>query len=107
MESSSDKMNSLRRAIVNASVSASEGHIPSALSILDILWVLYYRILNITPDNFQDPNRDHFVLSKGHASLGLYVVLIEKGFFSSDEMRRFARFDSIWVVILTPTKSRG
>lgn len=73
---------------------ANEGHIPAAFSILDILWVLYDRVLNITPKTVNNPNRNRFILSKGHASIGLYVVLAEKGFISQKTLERFGRFGS-------------
>ena len=85
----------LKREIINAILLTGEGHIPSAFSILDILWVLYDKILNINPQNFKDDNRNHFVLSKGHGSLALYAVLSEKNFFGKDELQNFAQFDSI------------
>jgi transketolase len=84
----------LKRMIVHASATAGEGHIPSAFSVLDILWVLYDRILKIDPAHPDKPDRDRFILSKGHASLGLYAVLSEKGFFPSSALETFAKFDS-------------
>jgi len=89
------RLNRLKRQIVLATVTAGEGHIPSALSVLDILWVLYDRVLKYDPTNPNDPNRDCFILSKGHASLGLYVVLAEKGFFPIIELENFGKFGSI------------
>jgi len=74
---------------------AGEGHIPSALSILDILWVLYDRILKVDVSNPKSNTRDRFILSKGHASLGLYAVLAQKGFFPSSELDNFAKFNSL------------
>ena len=65
-----DKMNRLRKRIVELAYKAKEGHIPSALSVLDIIWTLYDSVM--TPD-------DRFILSKGHASLALYAVLEAKG----------------------------
>lgn len=71
-----------------------EGHIPSGLSILDILWVLYDQVLDITPKNIHGLNRDRFILSKGHGSLGLYVVLAEKGFIKPATLNSFVKFNS-------------
>jgi len=84
----------MRRIILEAASAAGEGHVPSALSILDILWVLYDKILQIDPARPEDEERDRFVLSKGHASLGLYAVLARKGFFPEAELKTFGRFDS-------------
>ena len=77
-----------------AATVAGEGHIASAFSILDILGVLYDRVLKIDPQNPWAENRDRFILSKGHASLALYAVLAEKGFFPKAWLGKFAAFDS-------------
>jgi transketolase len=84
----------LREQIIRAASAAGEGHIASAFSILDILWVLYNRIILTDPTRPSNPNRDRFVLSKGHASLGLYGILAARGFFSMDELRSFASHNS-------------
>lgn len=88
-------MKNLKKIIIESAHKSSEGHIASAFSILDILWVLYDNILKIDPLNPKDPKRDRFILSKGHASLGLYAVLAEKGFFAMEELKKFGTFDSI------------
>lgn len=88
-------INRMRRSIVQIAAAAGEGHIPSALSVLDILWVFYERVLKYDSANPNDPERDRFILSKGHASLALYVVLAEKGFFPVSELERFGKFDSL------------
>jgi len=88
------RINSLKRQIVLAASAAGEGHIPSAFSILDILWVLYNRVLRINPQNPQWQERDRFILSKGHGSLALYAVLADKGFFDRSQLDCFAQFDS-------------
>lgn len=85
----------LRQRILEAAAASKEGHVPSAYSILDILWVLYDRILKIDPAHPHEPGRDYFLLSKGHASLGLYAVLAAKGFFPQEELDRFCSFDGI------------
>jgi transketolase len=82
----------LREQIIRAACAAGEGHIPSALSILDILWVLYREILSYDPSQPSDPERDRFVLSKGHASLGIYAILAERGFFPIEELKTFGTF---------------
>jgi transketolase len=60
---------------------AKGGHIGASLSETDILTALFFRTLRLSPENAEDPGRDRFVLSKGHASEGLYAVLAERGFF--------------------------
>ena len=87
-------LKNIRRQIILASAASGEGHIPSAFSVLDILWVLYHQVLRVNPLDPQDPLRDRFVLSKGHASLGLYAVLASKGFFAASELDGFGSFAS-------------
>jgi transketolase len=94
MSETQEKLKYLKRLIIMATLSEREGHIPSAFSILDILWVLYDRIMKINPAFPQDPYRDRFILSKGHGSLALYAVLGEKGFFPINELDTFAKYDS-------------
>ena len=89
------EMKKLREQVIRISAKAQEGHIPSALSILDLLWVLYDRILKVDPLNPTLVDRDRFILSKGQASIGLYVVLAQKGFFSASELENFGKYDSI------------
>lgn len=85
----------LKQIIIKASANSGEGHIPSAFSVLNILWVLYDKVLQIDPKNPRADDRDMFILSKGHASLGLYAVLAEKKFFSLSELENFGKFNSI------------
>ena len=89
------QINRLKKQIIKATVPVEEGHIPSAFSILDILWVLYDQVLHIDPSNPKNDDRDRFILSKGHGALALYAVLAEKGFFPTSELERFATFNSI------------
>ena len=69
-------------------------HDPSAASTLDVHWVLYDRVLNVTPDTADDPERDRLLLSKGHGPASYYAVLAAKGFLSVDALASFGRFDS-------------
>jgi transketolase len=87
-------INYLKREILVAASTSKEGHIASAFSIIDILYVLYYKILNINPEHINDESRDRFILSKGHASLALYVILADRGYFSMDEINRFCFYNS-------------
>ncbi len=88
-------LNHLKTKIIQVCHKSKEGHIPSAFSILDILWTLYDRVLNIQPDRIRDLDRDYFVLSKGHGSLGLYSVLAAKGFITWESFESFGQYDSI------------
>jgi transketolase len=84
----------LKRQIVLAGFTAGEGHIASALSILDILWVLYDQVLRYDSKDPRNDSRDRFILSKGHGSLALYAVLADKGFFPTSALESFASFCS-------------
>jgi transketolase len=88
-------INKLKRRMLKIATKAQEGHIPSAFSILDIVWALYDRVMNITPENFDSEDRDRFILSKGHGCLALYAVLAEKGFITQDDLDSFCKRDSI------------
>ena len=68
---------------------SKSAHIGSALSIADILAVLYNDFLNVDPQNPRAPNRDRFILSKGHAGVAVYAALAEKGFFDPQLMETY------------------
>lgn len=68
---------------------AGAGHIGGEMSAIDILTTLYFRTLRINPKFPHDPNRDRFVLSKGHTACALYVTLAEKGFFPKEDLPTF------------------
>lgn len=84
----------VRRGIVEAVYRAKSGHPGGSLSIADILSVLYFEEMNIDPQNPKMAGRDRFVLSKGHASPGLYSVLANRGFFPVDDLKTFRKTDS-------------
>lgn len=65
-------------------LTGDEKHGPSAYSTIDVLWVLYDRILRVSPDIIDDPRRDRFLLSKGHGPAAYYAVLAAKGFIPMD-----------------------
>ncbi len=76
-------------------LTGDEKHGPSATSTLDVLWVLYDRVLRVDPARPDDPARDRFLLSKGHGPMAYYAVLAAKGFLSPDDLRDFAGSGSI------------
>lgn len=84
----------VRRGIVEAVYRAKSGHPGGSLSIADILSVLYFEEMNIDPKNPKMEGRDRFVLSKGHASPGLYSVLANRGFFPVEDLKTFRKTDS-------------
>ena len=85
----------LRELMIKTMISAGRGHLASALSILEILRVLYDDVLNINPKSFKNRTCDRFILSKGHGCLALYVMLYEKKFFSMEELLSFCSAGSI------------
>lgn len=79
----------IRRRIVETSSKAKIPHLGSCLSCVDIIVYLYWIELNINPKMPEDPNRDRFVLSKGHAAPALFQILAERGFFKKDDLKNF------------------
>ena len=75
-------------------MTGDEKHAVAASSTLNVVWTLYDRILRIDPANPRDPDRDRFLLSKGHGPMAYYTVLAAKGFIPIDLLDGFARFDS-------------
>jgi transketolase len=73
---------------------AGAGHTGGSLSCVDILNVLYNRILNVTSQTFTDPGRDRYIQSKGHSVEALYVVLADQGFFPEEELETFYAYGS-------------
>lgn len=78
-----------RLSILEAIARTKSSHIGSCFSIVDILVILYSGVMNINPKNFDNANRDIFVLSKGHAAVALYAVLAEKGFFDKEKIDHY------------------
>jgi transketolase len=70
-----------------------EKHEASATSTLDVLHVLYERVLRVDPEDLEWWVRDRFLLSKGHGPMAFYAVLARKGFFPREELRRFMTWE--------------
>jgi transketolase len=75
-------------------LTGDEKHAPSAYSTLDVLWVLYDRILRVTPATTEAPDRDRFLLSKGHGPAAYYAVLAAKGFIPAEWLDDLGGWDS-------------
>jgi len=73
---------------------ANTGHTGGTLSSLDILTCLFYGVLHVNPQNPRDPNRDRFVLSKGHSVEGYLAILADLGFFPKQELATYSRAGS-------------
>ncbi|MEU6803943.1 transketolase [Streptomyces neyagawaensis] len=77
-----------------ALMTGAEKHGPAATSTLDALWVLYDRVLRVGPERLDDPERDRFLLSKGHGPMAYYAVLAAKGFLPVEWLPGFGSYDS-------------
>lgn len=87
----------LRKRVLHIIKEAGAGHTGGSLSCLDILCVLYHRILNISPGTAQDPDRDRYIQSKGHSVEALYVVLADRGFFPGSDLATLCKYASPYV----------
>jgi transketolase len=92
-----------RRTILRIIKQARAGHTGGDLSSIDILNVLYNRVLNVSPATFADPNHDRYVQSKGHCVEALYTVLADRGFIPADELDTLCKYGSR--LIGHPTRS--
>ena len=84
----------MRRLVVESVYTAGAGHLGGSLSAAEILVSLYFEVLDINPRRPRDPDRDRFIMSKGHASIGLYTVLAQRGYFPEEELSTFDAVDS-------------
>jgi transketolase len=85
----------LRREIISVLARGGRGHVGTSLSPVEILRVLYDNVLRYDAKNPKWPQRDRFILSKGHGCIALYVLLHEKGFIPDEEMGKFCKYDGI------------
>jgi len=84
----------IRKGVITAVASASSGHPGGSLSITDIMTYLYFVEMKIDPKNPKDPDRDRFVMSKGHCSPALYSTLANRGFFPVEDLTGFRQAGS-------------
>jgi transketolase len=77
-----------------ARMSGDEKHDAASFSTLDVLWTLYDEVLDVAPERVDDPERDRFLLSKGHGPMAYYAVLAAKGFVKPTELDTWLTFDS-------------
>lgn len=90
-----ERSRELRRRVVRVLEGGGRGHIGTSLSLVEMLRVLFDKVLRYDAKNPKWPGRDRFILSKGHGCITLYVLLQEKGFFLEEELGKFCRFDGI------------
>ena len=92
------KVFDLRRDTVDIIVAGKGGHIGGDMSVMEILAALYFRVMNVSPKRADDPDRDRFVLSKGHSMEAYYAVLCAKGFLDLEEVKeKFSKFGSSYI----------
>ncbi len=87
----------LRRRVLEIIKHAGAGHTGGSLSCLDILNVLYNRVLRVSPETFSSPDRDRYIQSKGHSVEALFVVLADRGFFPTEQLETLCRYKSHFV----------
>ena len=90
-----ERSKTLRRLVIDMVEVGRRGHIGSAMSLIEIIRVLYDSFLQFRSEEPNWPERDRFILSKGHGCLALYAVLADKGFFDQSELRLFCKPESI------------
>jgi transketolase len=86
-----------RRSVLRWIKHAGAGHTGGSLSCVDILNVLYNRVLRVSPETFSDPNRDRYIQSKGHSVEALFVVLADRGFFPESDLETLCAYQSDYV----------
>ncbi len=98
----------LRKDALYLSHKCKDGNLQSVFSCLDIVWTLYDKIMNWSPEKAEDDNRDFFIISKGQATLALYPVLIEKRFFKMENVAsEIGQFNSRYCIQTDLTKFQG
>lgn len=90
----SERARRLRQHVVRVSYESQTSHVGTALSCADILAALYFNIMRVDPRNPGWPDRDRFIMSKGHGCAAWYAALAERGFFPVEELRTFRRLGS-------------
>ena len=88
-----------RRDLLRIIYHAGAGHTGGSLSCIDILNVLYNRVLRVSPATMEDPGRDRYIQSKGHSVEALYVVLSDRGFFPFEKLKTLCGYDSPFVAM--------
>ena len=98
MENLKVKAYDLRKDVVDMILAGKGGHIGGDMSVMEILVTLYFKLMNVSPENPQDGDRDRFVLSKGHSVEAYYAVLAARGFLDiQDVIANFSKFGSKYI----------
>ncbi len=85
----------IRKRLLDIVYSSKNGHIGGSLSSVEIETVLYFKIMNISPENIHDSNRDRFILSKGHSVEAYYAILEQAGFIDRELVDTYGSFNSL------------
>lgn len=88
------RTNEVRKGVITSTNEAGSGHPGGSLSCTDILTYLYFEEMNVDPEKPKDPQRDRFVLSKGHAAPALYAVLAQRGYFPVEQLLTLRKLHS-------------
>lgn len=91
------KSYALRQDVLNMIYKAKTGHIGGDFSVLNIILTLYNKHMNVSPEKVNDPDRDRFILSKGHSVEAYYAVLADNGFFPKEDLETFSQFGSNYI----------
>ncbi|WP_251670437.1 MULTISPECIES: transketolase [unclassified Sporosarcina] len=83
-----------RKNVIETVHFAGAGHVGGPMSAIDLMTYLYFEEMNIDPEQPKDPDRDRFVLSKGHSAIGLYAVLAQRGYLPEEELKTFDSLNS-------------
>lgn len=98
MDALTRKSYEVRRDIIEMVYRSKAGHVGGDLSVADILTVLYFKVMNVSPEKADNPDRDRFLLSKGHCADALYCVLGERGYYEVEEaIRSFSQYGSRFI----------
>ena len=89
-----EKAKKIRHSIIETTLKAGGAHVGGGMSALDIMVALYFKFMNIDSQNPEMPDRDRFILSKGHSAIGYIPVLAERGFFEKELLDSFNKFKS-------------
>ncbi len=92
-----EKSYQIRQDVLDMVYRAKAGHIGGDYSVCDILVTLYYHVMNVGPDKVKDPNRDRFILSKGHSVESLYCILADKGYFPKSDLETYSQYGSKYI----------
>ena len=92
-----EKSYQIRQDVLDLVYNGKAGHIGGDYSVCDILVTLYYHVMNMSPEKVNDPNRDRFILSKGHSVESLYCILADQGYFPKEDLETYSQFGSKYI----------